>query len=414
MELTRYEQASDYTDSDDSSYASSCEDAESSEDPDSPCSTPRSEDLVTSLPLGPLPPEGQISPKRTVKPKIPTLGLRLDGGGAHRGPGSATPRTAVQPESARGRPSLSIPRLPTARAAEDPAAVREPPAAAALAAPVPRWSQHSSARASSLPTPQPVGLDRCDGEASYAAAVSISLMSDAFVLEQQGTIKGPQLASNALEKFSAALGVRQSELTLYEVREVKEGMQLAPRTSKLAVAVTNSGFSLGSVEKLLAENRRLKAETEADAKELESARRQCRGQQAEALSRAQIAADQAAAKEAETAQLREVCHVLKSEVTSLRDQLKRSHSLRLQGQKALDELKSEFEAITKDLAAGDAAASLSATSALTHDAGDSPVKQHSGALQPLQQQERIASILEKLCDETVLARLESCFAQAGL
>ena len=49
-----------------------------------------------------------------------------------------------------------------------------------------------------------------------------------------------------------------------------------------------------------------------------------------------------------------------------RDQLKRSHSLRLQGQKALDELKSEFEAITKDLAAGDAAASLSATSALTH------------------------------------------------
>ncbi len=304
MEPTRYEQASDYTDSDDSSYASSCEDAESSKDPDSPCSTPRSDHLVTSLPLGPLPPEGQISPKRTVKPKIPTLGLRLDGGGVHRGPGSATPRTAVQPESARGRPSLSIPRLPTARAAEDPAAAREPPAAAALAAPVPRWSQHSSARASSLPTPQPVGLDRCDGEASCAAAVSISLMSDAFVLEQQGTIKGPQLASNALEKFSAALGVRQSELTLYEVREVKEGMQLAPRTSKLAVAVKNSGvalrnlahpskgmplptccvdqssvylpraqgvriwhagFSLGSVEKLLEENRRLKAEAEAGA-----------------------------------------------------------------------------------------------------------------------------------------------------
>ena len=53
-----------------------------------------------------------------------------------------------------------------------------------------------------------------------------------------------------------------------------------------------------------------------------------------------------------------------------REQLKRSHSLRLQGQKALDELKSEFEAITKDLAAGDAVASLSATSALTHGAHD--------------------------------------------
>lgn len=50
-----------------------------------------------------------------------------------------------------------------------------------------------------------------------------------------------------------------------------------------------------------------------------------------------------------------------------REQLKRSHGLRLQGQKALDELKSEFEALTKDLA-GDAAASLSATSAMTHGA----------------------------------------------
>ncbi|KAK9907777.1 hypothetical protein WJX75_009813 [Coccomyxa subellipsoidea] len=192
-------------------------------------------------------------------------------------------------------------------------------------------------------------------------------------------------------------------------------MQLASRTSRLAVAVKNSGFSLGSVEKLLEENRRLKGEAEAGARELESARRQCREQQVEALSRAQVAADQTAAKmctlEAETHQLREVCHVLESEVTSLREQLKRSHSLRLQGQKALDELKSEFEAITKDLAAGDAVASLSSTSALTHGDGDSPVKQLPRALQ---QQERIASVLERLCDETVLSRLECCFAQAGL
>lgn len=241
MEPTRYEQGSDLSDSDDSSYASSCEDAESSEDQDSPCSSPRSEDLGSSLPLGPLPPAGQISPKRTVKPKVPTLGLRLDGGVVSRGPGGATPRTIVQPESARGRPSLAIPRLPTSRAAEEPAGACEPPAAPAVAAAIPRWAQHSSARASSLPTPQPVGIDRCDGENSGATAVSVSLLSSAVMLEQQVTVKGPQLASAALEKVGAALGVRQSELTLYEVREVKEGMQLASRTSRLAVAVKNSG-----------------------------------------------------------------------------------------------------------------------------------------------------------------------------
>ena len=59
-----------------------------------------------------------------------------------------------------------------------------------------------------------------------------------------------------------------------------------------------------------------------------------------------------------------------------REQLKRSHTLRLQGQKALDELKAEFEALTKDLAGGaetaaadveaDAAVSLSGMSMLSH------------------------------------------------
>lgn len=138
---------------------------------------------------------------------------------------------------------MAVPRLPTARGNEDSAAAREPPAGIAIAGAVPRWPQHSSGRASSLPTPQAVGIDRCDGEASCAppSSISLSLLSSATVLEQQGTLKGPQLACAALGRFSAALGVRQSELTLYEVREVKEGMQLAPGTTRLAVAVKSSG-----------------------------------------------------------------------------------------------------------------------------------------------------------------------------
>ncbi len=48
--------------------------------------------------------------------------------------------------------------------------------------------------------------------------------------------------------------------------------------------------------------------------------------------------------------------------------MKRSHSLRLQGQRALDELKAEFEALTKDLA-GEAEAAAAAAAA-AGDGGD--------------------------------------------
>jgi len=148
-----------------------------------------------------------------------------------------------QPESARGRPSLAVPRLPTARAAEESTSVREPPAASAASVPPPKWPQPCSGRASSLPTPQPAGVDRCDGESDvpFPNGVSVSLLSNAVMLEHQNFKKSSQLATSALGKVSAALGVRQSELTLYEVREVKEGMQLSTGISRLAVAVKNSG-----------------------------------------------------------------------------------------------------------------------------------------------------------------------------
>ena len=60
---------------------------------------------------------------------------------------------------------------------------------------------------------------------------------------------------------------------------------------------------------------------------------------------------------------------------SHREQLKRSTALRVRGQRALDELKAEFEAITKDLVS-DAVATLTVPSLA------SPGGEHSAALCP--------------------------------
>ena len=45
-----------------------------------------------------------------------------------------------------------------------------------------------------------------------------------------------------------------------------------------------------------------------------------------------------------------------------REQLKRSNALRARGQRALEELRGEFEALTRDLAGGDAVATLTLAS----------------------------------------------------
>ena len=236
----------DFTDSDASDVSSCSED--SSDERSSPSCSPRSEqqeaDRQDSLPLSPLLPAGQISPKRSARPKVPALGLRMDAAASGRGLGSATPRSLGQQDSARGRPTLAVPRLATARSTEDSASARELLPNSARAPVAPRVPQQLHSSRLSLPIPQL----RCDGRPQHdapAVTVAVGLLSNAVVLRhQQKSITGPQLAKSALSEIGVALGVRQSELTLYEVREIQDPAQLASSTSKLAIAVNSSGEGL--------------------------------------------------------------------------------------------------------------------------------------------------------------------------
>jgi hypothetical protein len=231
-----------------SSDVSSC-DEESSEDQSTTSTSPRTvghdNERQDAVPLAPLLPAGQISPKRTAKPKIPALGLRIDPGAAVRGLGSATPRTAVQQDSTRTRHSIAVPRLASARGTEDSAAARELLPNSARAPPVPKFPPQLLASRPSLPIPR----ERCDGQRQPEVAtvtVSVGLLSSAVVFRhQQKGLKGPQLASRALTELGTALGIRQTELTLYEVREVQDPGKLSPDSTKLAVAVKNSGKTCG-------------------------------------------------------------------------------------------------------------------------------------------------------------------------
>jgi hypothetical protein len=135
-----------------------------------------------------------------------------------------------------------VPRLATARSSEENQIARELlPNSARGPSSAPRVPQQSFSSRLSLPIPQ----SRCDGQSQQKVQVvnfSVGLLSSAVVLRhQQKSMRGPQLASSALSEVGAALGVRQSELTLYEVRQIQDPLQLSPTASNLAVAVKNSG-----------------------------------------------------------------------------------------------------------------------------------------------------------------------------
>ena len=220
-----------------SSYASSFDEEASQEGRSTPDASPRLQGEPAScaqgLPTLSVPPTaGQLSPKRMPKPRIPALGLRPE---KQRGPGSATPRS--QPESARGRPGLAIPRLPTApRPCEDAAMDRpahdEAPVTARLAACAGQGAAARPACAS----------DRCDGLGVPASMLTVGLLSPALTMNsKQGDLEAGPLAAQVLSRVGQALGVQQRELTLFEVRELPTGAQPSSDATCLAVAVSSSG-----------------------------------------------------------------------------------------------------------------------------------------------------------------------------
>ena len=204
------------SDCDDSQLSSSCDDFES------PPTTPRSQPEDLSKVSPDTTPE-HLGMQSTMKPKVPILGLRQDANIHMQGPAAFTPRKGSQPDTARGRPA--IPGL----ALKEGSGTRAAPALPPIAPP--------SSRRSTARTRPPSGAE--SDSHSDTGTVSISLISQGLSVSsssQEGRIE----AGSALRQISRQLGIRQSEVKLFQLQEVQEPCSLASGGGQYAVAINNS------------------------------------------------------------------------------------------------------------------------------------------------------------------------------
>ena len=258
----------------DSDASSDCEDGQDSSSCDefaSPEATPRPILGEMNKATPDTTPE-QPGQRAAMKPKVPILGLKEGINAISRGPADQSTCQAGQPKTARGRPpvpGLAFRQEPEARA------VPSLPPMAPAATRQGRSREQRPARASS------------GGQAD--AAVSVSLISQGLTVPSNKP-EGSISAEAALSQISRQLGIRQAELKLYRLTEVEgQGCSLASEAGQYAVALKDSretllppctirllprydiysglisainaaGFSLTSVEKVLAENATLKSQ----------------------------------------------------------------------------------------------------------------------------------------------------------
>eukprot|EP00884_Botryococcus_braunii_P016550 jgi/Botrbrau1/3579/Bobra.0078s0033.1 len=261
--------------------------------------------------------------------------------------------------------------------------------------------------------------------------VTVSLLSHGLALDRlaaAGTpLSGSELAKALHSRVSKSMGVKMEELTWFEVRPLDLSTVQLAEGCQLAVAVNRSGFSLAALEDLLLENKQLASTAEKSASSLESMQSLMR-EHMQALRKGEV---RVAEQDAELRRLQERCRALEREINTLRFQLpesvdqigsrggipgreshlrmqlQRSDGLRLQGQHALDELKQEFEALTRDLAAEPLSSWPSAIPSHQMSLGQSSainVEQLLGTASS----DRLTNVLSRLCEESVLRRLEGC------
>ena len=204
------------SDCDDSQLSSSCDEFES------PPTTPRSQPEDLSKVSPDTTPE-HLGLQATMKPKVPILGLRQDANIHLQGPAACTPRKGSQPDTVRGRPA--IPGLALKEGSGTRAAPTLPPIA-------PPSSRRSTAR-----TRPPSGAE--SDSHSDTGTVSISLISQGLSVSSSSQ-EGRIVAGSALRQISRQLGIRQSEVKLFQLHEVQEPCSLASEGGQYAVAVSNS------------------------------------------------------------------------------------------------------------------------------------------------------------------------------
>ncbi|KAI7844952.1 hypothetical protein COHA_001599 [Chlorella ohadii] len=271
-------------------------------------------------------PRGSGGAARAIPPlalnrRVPPLSLHANLAELPRDDGPVdAPGTARRPQQQQQQQQL------------EPAAATQPRVVPRLAMPQPAGAEKlappASARGCAAPPAGPVSMPlpaaaaaAADSQppAGQAALLSLDILSPAFSLERPGQQPGAGAAA-ASEQLSAdaasRLGVPPERLRYYALTEVAGPHQLPPGCPRAAVEVLDSRFSLSALEQLLAENQRLAAvET------------------------------QAAGQAAFTAQLRD----LQAENEALRQQLRKSESLRRKSHRALLELQQDFKALSTEL-----------------------------------------------------------------
>ena len=213
--------AGSLSDSDVSSDFDDSRESSSSDDFESPSATPRSETEEMARATPDTTPE-QLSQQRTMKPKVPILGLRHDMNSISCGPAEATPRKEGQPGTARGCPA--IPGLAFMQKSEVCSVPCLPPIAPS-----------SSRGCRSRDQPQVPATSRNQPD----AAVSVSLISQGLSLFSKAS-EGSIAVDTAISQVSRQLGVRPTELRLFQLREVEGHCSLASEAGQYAVAVNNS------------------------------------------------------------------------------------------------------------------------------------------------------------------------------
>eukprot|EP00193_Tetraselmis_chui_P009249 CAMPEP_0177756124 /NCGR_PEP_ID=MMETSP0491_2-20121128/2941_1 /TAXON_ID=63592 /ORGANISM="Tetraselmis chuii, Strain PLY429" /LENGTH=485 /DNA_ID=CAMNT_0019271685 /DNA_START=180 /DNA_END=1637 /DNA_ORIENTATION=- len=269
------------------------------------------------------------------------------------------------------------------------------------------------------------GDDIPESQQMNANVVKVDLLSAGFHLElstagETGGSEAPNIDSKALDAIRTrcvnSFGISPDDLCFYEMRPLlSDGASQPdkqPGARHIAVAIKHSTFSLGALEDLLAENKRLSAASERSSGALESLENMMRDQ-THTFTRTQLRASEL---EADARRLKDRVRNLEVEAETLRDQLKRSDQLRLQGQKALDELKHEFESLTQDIAASGISPNYPKRNQSPRNNNQSmrsprlrppsAPASSAGFQQLLVPDSRVTHVLDRLCSDEVLTRLE--------
>lgn len=176
---------------------------------------------------------------------------------------------------------------------------------------------------------------------------SVDLLSTAFVMDQriwqQGAKLGYTPADIIARRTCKGFGVDPSEVMFYELVPVP--VTAVKASGQYAVRINKAGFSLQAMEDLLADNQVLKQTSLKCTSAMESLQELLR-EFDEDRSRLHL---QAGEYQAEVRRLQERCRIAEGHVKLLKQQLCRSDQLRIDGQMQLDNLKQEFLDLTRIL-----------------------------------------------------------------